>query len=109
MDIVETRVKMAKVTQPAVSASVAELEKMLGAKLFDRRRGEAVLTEKGRLFEGYARQINHWYKAAEDAFHPSPLDLAPRPEAPARIALDEGTDALVWSSGGDLHIEIEHK
>lgn len=96
-------------TQPAVSQNIAELEKSLGVQLFERGRGEAVLTEDGRRFEGYARQILHWYQAAQDAFHPSPLDFGHGPESPARIPLDASTDAEIWSSGGDLHIEIKHK
>ena len=47
-------------TQPAVSQSIAELEKTLGVQLLDRTRGEVRLTEKGELFMGYARQIMHW-------------------------------------------------
>ena len=96
-------------TQPAVSQSIAELEKSLGVQLFDRNRGEVVLTPHGRLFEGYARQIMHWYKAAENAFHPSPLSVASAPEAPAVVPLDEFSEAHVWSSEGDIHIEIKRK
>jgi DNA-binding transcriptional LysR family regulator len=94
-------------TQPAVSQNIAELERLLGVKLFERTRSEAVLTEDGRRFEGYARQILHWYRVTEEAF--SPLDSGKEPVDPVRIPLDETTDAEIWSSCGDLHIEIKHK
>lgn len=95
------------ISQPAVSQSIAELERLLGVKLFERTRGEALLTEEGLRFEGYARQILHWYRVAEEAF--SPLSSGKEPVAPVRIPLDESSDAEIWSSGGDLHIEIKHK
>ena len=97
-------------TQPAVSQNVSELEKDLGVRLFDRStRGEVSLTGDGRRFEGYARQIMHWYKAAREAFNPPPLSVGFRPEGPATVPLDASSEALVWSSEGDLHIEIRHK
>lgn len=97
-------------TQPAVSQNISELEKDLGVRLFDRStRGEVRLTEQGRLFEGYARQILHWYKAAREAFNPSPLAVGFKPEKPATVPLDSATNALVWSSEGDIHIEIRKK
>lgn len=96
-------------TQPAVSTSISELEKSLGVQLFERARGEVRLTEKGRQFDGYARQILHWYKVAEEAFNPSPLELFHKPAAPARVDIDSSTEAEIWSSGGDIHIEIKHK
>lgn len=93
-------------TQPAVSQSVAELEKTLGVQLFERSRGEVRLTPKGELFTGYARQIMHWYKVANESLNPASAD---GPLSPARVSLDAATDAEIWSSGGDLHIEIVHK
>lgn len=93
-------------TQPAVSQSIAELEKTLGVQLFDRSRGEVRLTPKGELFMGYARQIMHWYNVANESLNPSSAD---GPLSPARVSLDPSTDAEIWSSGGDLHIEIVHK
>ena len=96
-------------TQPAVSQNIAELEKELGVRLFERsRRGEVSLTEEGRRFQGYADQILHWYKAAREAFNPSPLALG-GPQKPSIVSLDPATDAEIWSSEGDLHIKIRHK
>ena len=38
------------ISQPAVSQNISELEKQLGIKLFDRLRGEVVLTPAGEIF-----------------------------------------------------------
>ena len=45
------------VSQPAVSQNVAELEKLAGAKLFERLRGEVVLTPQGKVFMEYVQKI----------------------------------------------------
>ena len=45
------------VSQPAVSQNVSELEKSAGVKLFDRLRGEVVLTPQGRIFMEYVQRI----------------------------------------------------
>ena len=95
------------ISQPAVSQNIAELERLLGVQLMERARGEITLTENGRLFEGYARQIAHWYAVADRAFHPDPLALNPQPVKPAVLKLDDGTEAEVWASGSDIHIELK--
>ena len=41
-------------TQPAVSRAIGELEEILGAPLFDRGRGGAVLTAQGEAFRAHA-------------------------------------------------------
>lgn len=46
------------VSQPALSNSVAVLEKTLGARVFDRTRNGATLTEFGRLLAGHAAAID---------------------------------------------------
>lgn len=45
------------ITQPAVSQNIAELEKNAGTKLFERLRGEVVLTDQGKVFMDYAVSI----------------------------------------------------
>ena len=45
------------VSQPAVSQNIAELERNLGARLFQRLRGENVLTPEGQVFVTYASRI----------------------------------------------------
>ena len=94
------------ITQPSVTQNVQELERELGAVLFERGRGEVTLTEKGRLFYGYARQILHWYSVADKAFHPDPLTPGAKPVEPLTLRLDDGREAQVWTSAGDIHIEI---
>ena len=96
------------ISQPAVSQNISELEKNLGAALFDRGRRQVTLTDKGRLFKGYAEQILHWYRVAEDAFRePNVWELRKTPERPFSLALDEGSHAEIWSSQGDIHICIK--
>ena len=45
-----------KITQPAVSQNIAELEKGLDVKLFERLRKETVLTSEGKVFLRYAQR-----------------------------------------------------
>lgn len=52
------------ISQPAVSQNIAELEKGLGVKLFQRLRGETVLTPEGQVFVRHALRI---LDAAADA------------------------------------------
>lgn len=58
------------VTQPAVSQSIAELEKNLGTRLFDRQRGEVSLTPAGEMFKMYAKEILDLYSEAGHLFTP---------------------------------------
>ena len=95
------------ITQPAVSQNIAELERILGTQLMDRARGEISLTENGHRFEGYARQIAHWYDVANKAFNPDPLTIHPKAVEPVRLRLDDGSEAEVWTSGKDIHIELK--
>ena len=45
------------VSQPAVSQNIAELEKLVGYKLFERLKGETVLTGEGEVFRQYAEKM----------------------------------------------------
>lgn len=58
------------VTQPAVSQSIAELERSVGAELFTRARGSITLTSAGKAFYEYADRILYWYSSAEKMFGP---------------------------------------
>jgi DNA-binding transcriptional LysR family regulator len=55
------------VSQPAVSKQVKELERALGARLFDRHAGGVRLTNSGRLLAGYAGRIFALAAVAEAA------------------------------------------
>lgn len=56
------------VTQPAVSQNIADLEKVTGRKLFDRLRGEVVLTAQGEVFKDYATRMLAICGAADNLF-----------------------------------------
>ena len=73
------------VSQPAVSQNITSLENTLGVRLLERRKGDVFLTDAGRSFLSYARQINYWYDAAGRMFGSSGLATAGRP---VRIAAD---------------------
>ena len=62
------------VSQPAVSQNVADLEKSLGVKLFERLRSEVLLTPEGEVFMKYARNILDSCSKTESMF----TDLQPR-------------------------------
>ena len=51
------------ISQPAVSQNVAELERLSGRKLFERLRGEVVLTPQGKVFLEFSRRISGSYAA----------------------------------------------
>lgn len=55
-----------KVSQPAVSKQISELEERLGVMLFDRGARGVQLTQAGRALEAHARRIFAVEKAAED-------------------------------------------
>ncbi len=57
-----------RISQPAVSQSISELEKQLGVKLFERTRTAATLTPEGETFRSYASEILKWYDAAGTMF-----------------------------------------
>lgn len=56
------------VSQPAISQNVAELEKITGRRLFDRNRGEVLLTDDGRLFRTYALRLLSVCDSADEMF-----------------------------------------
>lgn len=56
------------ISQPAVSQHISELERTTGVKLFERLRGEVILTEHGRLFQIHAKRILDAYLSASALF-----------------------------------------
>lgn len=54
------------VSQPAVSQNIAELEKGLGVRLFERMKGETVMTPEGEVFMTYAKKLLDEALAAEN-------------------------------------------
>ena len=59
------------ISQPAVSQHISELERITGVKLFERLRGEVVLTDQGRVFQIHARRILDAYISASSLFSPA--------------------------------------
>ena len=59
------------ISQPAVSQHISELERVTGVKLFERLRGEVVLTEQGRVFQIHAKRILDAYMSASSLFTPA--------------------------------------
>ena len=57
-----------KISQPAVSQNISELEKSVGAKLFERHRGEIVLTPVGQVLQVQARKILELQKSVSDLY-----------------------------------------
>ena len=56
------------ISQPAVSQHISELEKSFGIKLFERMRGETVLTTAGKMLLGYAQDILSRYNTVYQLF-----------------------------------------
>lgn len=56
------------ISQPAVSQNISELEKQAGAQLFERKRSEVTLTEKGKIFHAFARKILNTYEDLNAVF-----------------------------------------
>ncbi|MCC6941934.1 MAG: LysR family transcriptional regulator [Novosphingobium sp.] len=70
------------VSQPTLSAAIAELERMAGTLLFQRERRQVRLTEAGAKLVSHARAIEREFRAAEAAF-----DNAPAPLVPMRLGM----------------------
>ena len=79
------------ITQPAVSQNIADLEKSLGVKLFERSRGEIALTPAGEIFKGYAESILEQYKEAANLF-------TPLQEQQVRIAASEEVFTYIYNA-----------
>lgn len=70
------------ITQPSVSQNIAELERLVGVKLFERQRTEVILTPAGRIFKEHAEKILTTY--AESA-----MILARFPDTVVRVEASE--------------------
>lgn len=99
------------ISQPAVSQNIAEIEKEIGALLFERKRGSVELTANGKRFMEFANQINYWYKAASEEFKSNSADpvwLSGRPKKEMRIGISDGFRCFLVPNGSeDLDIDIE--
>ena len=61
-----------RISQPAVSQHISELEKQLGVKLFQRQGGIVSLTPAGLVFKGYAERILSDYSKVQAMFSELP-------------------------------------
>lgn len=64
-----------RVSQPAVSQHIAELEKAAGVKLFNRLHGEVVLTDSGHIFMKYALSVMSEYSKMDRMFGEYPSSV----------------------------------
>lgn len=100
------------ISQPTLSAAIAELERLAGTRLFLRERRQVRLTEAGARLVNHARAIEREFRAAEAAFAEAPAPLSPlrlgvlpsiatlalsslarRHAGPQPLTMAEGTDA----------------
>ena len=58
------------VSQPAVSQNIADLEKTFGCRLFERLRGEVLLTPQGEIFREYAVKMLRLSDSVSNLFCP---------------------------------------
>lgn len=70
------------VSQPAVSQNIAELEKIVGMKLFERLKGEVVITPEGLVFKDYAEKMTSLCSSAGNMF-------AKLPQTTVRLSVSE--------------------
>lgn len=70
------------ISQPAVSQNIAELEKIVGMKLFERLRGEVAITPEGLVFKDYAEKLSSLCSTAGNMF-------AKLPQTNVRLSVSE--------------------
>lgn len=87
------------ITQPAVSQNISELEKYTGRKLFERLRGEVVLTSQGIIFKDYAQRVLESYASMETMF----VSLSP---ASIRISASDEIYSLLLAPAVESFIAV---
>ncbi len=112
------------ISQPTLSAAIAELERLAGTRLFLRERRQVRLTEAGARLVTHARAIEREFRAAEAAFADVPVPLSPlrlgvlpsiatpmlsamvrRHAGPQPLTLSEGTDAELRRKLGEGQVD----
>ena len=100
------------ISQPAVSQNISEIEKGVGARIFERNRNSVTLTEEGRLFKEFAGQILYWYKTASESFRSSSAERLARGEhlrKDLRIGISDDYRCFLVPQGSvDVDIDIEN-
>lgn len=99
------------ISQPAVSQNIADIEREVGAQLFERGRNSMTITPEGKIFLEYAKQILYWYKAASEVFRSGAAERLARGEKTLkdlRIGIsDDYRCFLVPQGAEDVDIDIE--
>ncbi len=99
------------ISQPAVSQNISEIEKGVGARIFERNRNSVALTEDGRLFKEFAKQILYWYKTASESFRSSSaerLARGARAQRDLRIGISDDYRCFLVPQGTEgVDIDIE--
>ena len=90
-----------KMSQPAVSQCIAQLETEAGEALFVRGKNSVTITEKGRLFYAYALRILSLY----DSLDAEISGAEALPER-TRLPLGDGREADICIKGGKIEIEV---
>jgi DNA-binding transcriptional LysR family regulator len=112
------------ISQPTLSAAIAELERLAGTRLFLRERRQVRLTEAGTRLVNHARAIEREFRAAEAAFDEAPAPLSPlrlgvlpsiatsilsglarRHVGPQPLTLSEGTDSELRRKLGEGQVD----
>lgn len=112
------------ISQPTLSAAIAELERLAGTRLFLRERRQVRLTEAGSRLVNHARAIEREFRAAEAAFAEAPVPLSPlrlgvlpsiatpalsslarRHAGPQPLTMAEGTDAELRRKLGEGQVD----
>lgn len=99
------------ISQPAVSQNISEIEKGVGARIFERNRNSVTLTEDGRLFKEFAKQILYWYKTASESFRSSSAERLARggkAQRDLRIGISDDYRCFLVPQGTEgVDIDIE--
>lgn len=95
-----------RVTQPALSAGIAELERLVGTPLFLRNRRQIRLTEAGGRFLPIARDLDRGFQAADDFGRAGDRQTTGVKLGVIRSAPDELLQAIVAALRPSFAIEI---
>ncbi len=95
-----------RVTQPALSTGIAELEKLVGAPLFIRNRRQIRLTEAGGRFLPIARDLERSFRAADNFGRESDRQAAELKLGVIRSAPAELLQAIVAALRPGFAIEL---
>ncbi len=89
------------ISQPAVSQNISELEKLAGVKLFERLRGEVILTPQGKIFQKYVSRILYSFEDLNMIFCNSRINNR---NTPVRLFISPILSGLLSNS---LHENLE--